>query len=116
MPSFSRGTVDITNHGTTDFWEQCISGGPVRTGSVGISAVFLTTASEQTVAIPADFLAGSRSGFKIEIAGTSSDDLCWYGNGYITSYNVTVPAEGMCGFDMTMKLTGAPVISTSTGS
>ena len=25
-PKFTRGTVDITNHGTTDYYEQHISG------------------------------------------------------------------------------------------
>jgi predicted secreted protein len=113
-PSYSRGTVDVTSHGTTDYYEQAISGGPIRSGNVGISAVFLSTATQQVTTIPTDFNAGTRSGWKIELAGASSANTVWYGDGYVTSYQMTVPGEGLVGFDMQMKITGRPTISTST--
>lgn len=114
MPTFSRGSIDVTNHGTTDYYEQAITGGPIRSGSVGITAVYLTTATAHVTTIPADFNAGTRCGWKIEIAGTSSANTVWYGDGYITGYNVATPFDGQVPFSMTMKITGKPTITTST--
>jgi predicted secreted protein len=114
-PGFSRGTVDVTNHGTTDKYEQHIAGGPIRSGNVGISAVYLTSNSQQTSLIPEIFEAGTRCGFKITVAGTSSEN-CWYGDGFITAYNPATFSglEGLVGFSMSMKVSGKPILADST--
>ena len=114
-PGFSRNSVDVTNHGTTDKYEQAIAGGPIRSGNVGFSAVYLTTNTQQISLIPELFEAGTVTGFKITVAGTSSEN-CWYGDGVITAYNPATFSglEGMVGFSMTMKVTGKPVLADST--
>ena len=112
-PSFSRGTVDVTNYGTTDYFELSIAGGPKRAGNVGIKAVFLTTASEQTVAIPADFQAGTVCSWGITMPGSSAYNM-WTGDGIITGYNITgLNAEGMIGFDMAIQITGKPLLGST---
>lgn len=114
-PRYSRGSVDITNHGTTDYFEQSISGGVIRTGEVGITAVYLSSNTQQITTIPTDFVNGTRSGFKITVAGTSSYNI-WYGDMYITSYTpMALPGlEGLVAFEMTGKVTGKPTICTTT--
>lgn len=114
MPTFSVSAVDVTNHGTTDYYEQAITGGPIRSGSVGFSAVYLTTATPHVTTIPTDFSARTRCGWKIELAGASSANTVWYGDGYITGYNVGLPFDGQVPFSMSIKITGKPTIGTST--
>lgn len=117
VPSYSRSAIDITNQGTTDYFEQAISGGIIRSGNIGFTAVYLSTVTAQVTTIPTDFIAGTRSGFKITVAGTSSYNV-WYGDFYITGYSpMTLPGmEGLVGFEMTGKVTGKPTIAASTGS
>jgi predicted secreted protein len=114
-PAYSRGSVDITNHGTTDYFEQHISGGPIRSGNVGITAVYISATSFQNATIPTDFAAGTRCGWNIIVAGPTSNN-CWYGDGYITSYDpIAIPGmEGAAGFNMTLKVTGKPTLADST--
>ena len=113
-PTYSRGAVDVTNYGLSDGYAQFISGGPIRSGSVGISAIYLTTETDQITTLPAAFDAGIVNGWKIQIAGTASTIGCWYGNGIITGYEVTLPQEGHVGFNMTMKVVGKPTLGEST--
>lgn len=114
-PSYSRSAVDITNQGTTDYFEQAISGGIIRTGNVGFTCVYLSTITAEVTTIPADFIAGTRSGFKITVAGTSSYNI-WYGDMYITGYSPMVlpGAEGLVAFEMTGKVTGKPTLCSTT--
>lgn len=113
-PSFTRGTVDITNHGTTDAYEQAISGGIIRSGEVSFTAVYLSSNAQQTTLIPAAFNAGTRCGWLISVAGTSSNN-CLFGDGYITSYQpFSVPQEGRVEFTASIKITGMPTFGGST--
>lgn len=116
-PSFSRGSIDVTSYGdvaTADGYEQVISGGPIRTGNVGISAIYLTTETAEVTTIPTLFDAGAVNGWKIEIAGTSSNTV-WFGNGIIVSYDqMTLPQDGAIGFNMQMKVVGLPTLAEST--
>jgi len=114
-PSYSRGAVDITNMGTTDYFEQAISGGIIRSGNVGFTCVYLSTVTQEITTIPADFIAGTRSGFKITVAGTSSYNI-WYGDFYITGYTpMALPGqEGLVTFELTGKVTGKPTIASAT--
>lgn len=113
-PTFSRATVDITNHGTTDYYEQCISGGIIKTGSVGITAVYLTSTSVATTVgnyehtlIPEAFQNGTRIGWKI-VVGTASSNNLWYGDAFVTGYSFTVPTEGRIEWKADFKITGKP--------
>lgn len=113
-PTFSRGTVDITNHGTTDYYEQAISGGIIRSGDVSFSAIYLSTNTQQTSLIPEAFHNGTRIGWLISVAGTSSNNVM-YGDGYVTSYQpFSVPQEGRAEFAITIKVTGKPTLASST--
>lgn len=112
-PNHSRGVVDVTNWGTTDFAEQAIASGIKRTGNVGITAVWLSSNEDQITTIPTDFLAGTRCGWSITVPGSSAYNQLT-GDGFITSYNYSMPQDGMVGFDMTIKVTGKPVLSSTT--
>lgn len=119
-PTYSRGTIDVSNWGlssggTGDGYEQCISGGPIRSGNVGLSAVYLST-DMQVTTLPAAFDAGIVNGWKIVIPGCgATENDTWWGNGIITGYNITgLNSEGMVTFDMNMKVVGQPIFNAGT--
>jgi hypothetical protein len=117
MPGWSRGTVDVTNHGTTDNYEQHIQAGVIKTGSVGITGVLLTSTSTSWNAqfYQGILDAGSRCGWKITVAGTSSMNI-WYGDGYLTEFTPTLPFDDKDTYKLSFKVTGKPIgpVTTTT--
>jgi predicted secreted protein len=109
MPSWSRGVVDVTNWGTTDNYEQVIQAGVIKTGSVGITGVLLTStaASWNPQFFQSLIEAGGRCGWKV-VAGpnTASSQSVWYGDGYITEFTPTVPFDDKITYKIAFKITG----------
>lgn len=106
MPTYTANTIDVTNQNTTDFFKEFVIG--VRdAGSLSMTANYVSSSSGNTDKIPNAFYNGSKLGWKVALAGTSSMNV-WYGYGYITSYNVTSPPDGAVSFGITLKVTGKP--------
>jgi hypothetical protein len=115
-PKCTRATVDITDMNSTDYYEDFALAGPIRTGTIGYEANYLSTDTMQTSVIKDAFENGTKIGYKIELGGTSSMHI-WYGDGIVASYSLgDLTQEGKVGFTFEMRCKGKPVgpVSTTT--
>lgn len=104
----TKGTVDVTNHGTTDGYEQVKPLGVTRTREMSFTGWYLSTNTYHYSLLPALIDAGTMTGWKIALAGTSSNNIK-YGDAYITSYTLgDLGIDGEINFTFTMKPTGKP--------
>lgn len=106
--AFSKETIDVTNQGTTDGYQQFIPKGITKVSPIEITAHYLSTASQQTSIIPALMDAGTRIGWKFTMAGTSSNNI-WYGDGLITGYSMGGSFDDKIGFKMSIQPNGKPL-------
>ena len=112
-PQFSKTVIDITNHGTTDNYQQVMPSALVRTAPITLSCVYLTTSSMMTYTIPTAMDNRAKSMLVITFAGTSSmaQIVC---EGYVTNYKITTPLDDKITFDMTFKAIAKPTVQTAT--
>ena len=104
----TKGTVDVTNHGTTDGYEQVKPEGITRTKELSFTGWYLTTNTHHTTLLSSAMDAGAVVGWKVALAGTSSNNIR-YGDGYITSYSLgDLGVAGQVNFTFTLKPTGKP--------
>lgn len=104
----SKGTIDVTNHGTTDGYEQVKPMGITRNKELSFTGWYLTTNTYHYSLLPSLMEDGTLTGWKIALAGTSSNNIK-YGDGYITSYSIgDLGMDGEITFTFTLKPTGAP--------
>src|SRR5512133_3206787 len=68
-PKYTRAFVDITDMNSTDYYEDNALAGPVRTGTVGFEANYLSTNTQQKTDFETAFSAGTPIGWMITIAG-----------------------------------------------
>lgn len=86
-PKPTRGTVDITDMNSTDYYQDFCFAGPIKVGTIGYTANYLSTDTWQTADIKTAFENGTKIGWKLTVAGTSSNNI-WYGDGYVISYSM----------------------------
>src|SRR5512133_199069 len=105
----SRGTLDVTDMYSTDYYEDTISAGPIRTGTMGVTCNYLSTDTYHTGIIQDCLEAGNRIGWLFTVAGTSSM-ATWYGDGVITAFSMgDLTIDGKVEFNLELKTKGAPV-------
>jgi len=115
-PKYTRGFVDITDMNSTDYYEDNALAGPVRTGTVGFEANYLSTNTQQVTDFEAAFSAGTPIGWLIQIAGTSSKDT-WFGDGVISAYSTQdLTIDGKVAMTFELKTKGKPVGPVNSGS
>jgi hypothetical protein len=107
-PKFTKGTADVSEMNSTYYYEDLISAGPVRTGSLGVDVVYLSTNSQHTSLIQEAMNNGTKVGWKITFAGTSSNHI-GYGDALITGYGIgDLTQDGKLTARFDMKITGKP--------
>jgi hypothetical protein len=115
-PKLTRGTVDITDMNSVDYYEDNALAGPVRTGTVAFDVNYLSTSTHQRELIPEAFEAGTEMGWLIQMAGTSSGNV-YYGDGVISGYSFSdLTQDGKIGITFELKTKGkchGPVDSTA---
>ena len=106
-PKYTRGTVDITDMNSTDYYEDSALAGPIRTGVMGFEANFLSTNTQQTV-IKECFESGTKIGWKITLAGATSYNII-YGDGVVTGYSMSdLTQDGKITYNFEIKTKGKP--------
>jgi predicted secreted protein len=108
-PKFSKNVIDVTNHGTTDGYQQVIPGTLTRSSPITMTAVYITSSSMMPVTICTAFDNRTLGSLVITIAGTSSMNQI-VSEGYITDYNITTPFDDKVTFEMSFKSVGQPLI------
>ena len=103
----SKKTISLDTHATTDGYDQVILGGVTATKAIQFTGIYLSTDTYHSALIPQLLDASQRVGWKITIAGTSSNNIM-YGDGFITDYSVSLPYEDKVTFSFTLKPTGKP--------
>lgn len=111
-PNVSRGTIDITDHDSTDgfreFFGGLVDGGEV-TFSIGLDHTTsahsnLWTSFSSTTETPWTWLIT----FNV-FSGTYT----WAFAGFLTGMGVGAPLEGQNVWDLTIKITGKPTLTAS---
>lgn len=108
-PKFSKNVIDVTNHGTTDGYQQVLPGTLTRTSPITMTAVYITSSSMMATTLNTAFENRTLSSVVINIAGTSSMNQI-VAEGYITDYNITTPFDDKVTFEMSFKPVGEPLI------
>jgi predicted secreted protein len=107
-PKYTRGFVDVTDMNSTDYYEDSALAGPIRTGTMGYEANYLSTDTQQKTLIREAFENGTRIGWKITLAGTSSGNI-WYGDAIVSAYSLgELTQEGKVSMTFEMKTKGKP--------
>lgn len=104
----SRKTIPLDLLGTTDGYDQVIAGGQTVTKAISFTGVYLSTVTSHTSMIPDLMDAGQRVGWKIAVAGTSSNNV-WYGDGYLEDYEIGELKDDKVTFTFSLKPTGKPI-------
>jgi predicted secreted protein len=115
-PTRTMGTIDITNHGTTDYFREFLPG-MIDPGTVTFTANYVSSSSWANELITDIMAARSLINWKIELstgeAATSSQNV-WYGNGYITNYQLITANDQAVQYSVSLKLTAKPTDSADT--
>lgn len=111
-PHFTKNTIDVTNHGTTDNYQQVIPGSVMRSSPITIGGVYLSTDTAITATLPGAVDNRSFSTLVISIAGTSSMNQI-VSEGYVTDYSITTPLDDKVTFDISFKPYGKPTVMSS---
>lgn len=115
-PTRSMGTIDITNHGTTDYFREFLPG-MIDPGTVTFTANYVSSSSWANELIPDIMAARSLINWKIELStgeAAASSQNVWYGNGYITNYQLLTANDQAVQYSVSLKLTAKPTDSADT--
>lgn len=104
----SKKTIPLGLLGTTDGYDQVIPGGETVTRSISFTGVYLSTNTYHSSMIPDLMDAGTRVGWKIGVAGTSSNNI-WYGDGFFEDYELGELSDDKVTFTFSLKPTGKPL-------
>jgi hypothetical protein len=119
-PKKTLGVIDITYHGTTDSYDLAIPGGIFKQADLTMTGIMITCSSFFNMDGSSAFglfdlktwmEAGSRIGWKINVGNTSSQSLCYFGDGFITAFGIDTPFNDVVKFTATISPTGKPVVN-----
>ena len=115
-PTAAMGTIDITNHGTTDYFREYLPG-LIDPGTVTFTANYITSTvassdSRNSCENLIDELMAARTKipWRFYLSGTSTQNM-WSGNGYITNYQLITANDQAVQYTMSLKVTGKPTYS-----
>ena len=111
-PSISRGTVDVTDHDSTDGWREFI-GGLVDGGEVSFivahdrgnaqHTALWTSLSSDTCTVPAWQLT----------LNVCSGSAVWTFDGFLTGLSPSTPVEGENTWEIAVKVTGKATLAVT---
>jgi predicted secreted protein len=108
-PSQSADTIDLTSHDSSDAYREFVAG--LRDGGeISFEGNLITTDSTGQIAMHTDFQAGSTKAWSITFPSSLGSMA---GNGIVTAFELSYPAEGKISISGTIKVTGKPTLTIS---
>jgi len=115
-PTFTMGTIDISNHQTTDYYREFLPG-LIDSGTVTFTANYVSSSSWANDLVTSVMADRAKINWKVELstaeAATSSQNV-WYGNGYITNYQLITANDQAVTYSLSIKVTAKPTFSADT--
>jgi predicted secreted protein len=114
-PTNTMGTIDITNHGTTDYFREFLPG-LIDAGTVTFAANYISSTSTSGAAYYSDqyieelMSARTKVPWRFYLSGASSQNA-WQGAGYITNYQIITGNDQAVSYSVSIKVTGKPTFS-----
>lgn len=115
-PTKTLGTIDITNHGTTDYYREFLPG-MIDGGTVTFTCNYISSSSWANYSITNEMDNRTKVGWKITLStgeAASSSQYIWYGNGYISNYQLLTANDSAVQYSVSIKLTAKPTDSADT--
>lgn len=112
FPSLTRDKVDFSNMDSADQFEE-IKVGLGHAGEVPFDVIFIPGDAGQAAAI-ADFLSGTVR--EMIITGPVAAAFTWTCNAYITGVGGSMPTNDGIVMNLTLSLTGKPVLAVTTSA
>jgi predicted secreted protein len=107
--------VDITNHATTDYYREFLPG-MIDPGTVTFTANYVSSSSWANSLINDVMDSRAKVNWKVTLSGTATQHI-WFGNGYVTNYQLLTANDQAVQYSISMKVTAKPSGSTdSTGA
>jgi predicted secreted protein len=115
-PTRTMGTIDVTNHNTTDYFREFLPG-MIDPGTITFTANYVSSSSWASDLITSVMADRAKINWKTTLstgeAATSSQNV-WYGNGYITNYQLLTANDQAVQYSVSIKLTAKPTDSADT--
>ena len=115
-PTRTMGTIDVSNHGTTDYFREFLPG-MIDPGTVTFTANYVSSSSWASDLVTSIMADRAKINWKVELstgeAATSSQNL-WYGNGFITNYQLITANDQAVTYSLSIKVTAKPTDSADT--
>ncbi len=110
-PNISVDTVEVTSHDSTSAFREFVPG--LRDGGeVAVEGNFIFGNTGGQRALVTDATSGSAR--EVIIIGPTGSSFKWTFNAICTGLEFNYPHDGKLGFSSKFKVTGVPVLSTST--
>ena len=107
-PSISVDTIDVSAHDSDDAYREFVAG-LIDAGEISVEGNFVTATAANYILTELT----NRNSTKATIMFPSK--VYWYSTGVIvTGFETEAPFDGKIGFTASMKLSGKPIMSTST--
>ena len=108
-PTESAETIDMTSHDSSDTYREFIAG--LRDGGeLSFEGNFIPSDSTGQIAMHTDFQSGSTKTWSITFPSSLGSMA---GNGIVTAFELSYPAEGKISISGTIKVTGKPTLTIS---
>lgn len=105
-PALSADTIDVTNHTSTNAWEEVVIG-ILRSGDITLDIVYdpaNATHKNAGSGLLADFLGRASTTYTLEFPDSVTTE--WAFSAFITGFVPSAPHEGALTAAVTVKLTG----------
>lgn len=111
-PSITRGTVDVSDHDSSDGFREFM-GGLVDGGEVTFTIGY-DNANTQHAALLTNLVSTTCTPATFELTLTvCSGTAVWTWSGFVTGFTPAAPVEGENTAEVTIKVTGKPVLTVS---
>ena len=105
-PALSADTIDVTNHASTNAWEETVIG-ILRSGEIGMDIIYdpaTATHKNASGGLLFDFLARVAITLTLVFPDTGSTE--WTFSAFVTGFEPDMPVDGELGAAVTFKPTG----------
>jgi len=110
-PEIKRDVIDVTNQSSPNGWEEVVRS-IKRTGNLTFECNFNPTdpTLDQTTGLLADIDSDDPDPRNFQLLLNDADDTMWAFSGFVVGFDQTAPVAGVLAANITIKLTGAPVL------
>ena len=109
-PTRTMGTIDISNHQTTDYYREFLPG-IIDPGTVTFTANYVSSSSWANNLINDVMDSRIKINWKVSLSGTATQSI-WFGNGYVTNYQLLTANDKAVQYSLSIKVTAKPSGST----